>query len=420
MNFKNMHGFAPSSSGSSKLWDPSKVLEIINPDPAYQCITCAGQAPSQGRRCRVAISAPNRKTITDTINEISYLNPNDPRVMSRLSDIAGVALCLRFHQSQKSSILATWRNKIPRTQRVDSDGKSKSPQSEKRKQAQKEILEQMRVLRDLMATMENNWRAAESEYSSDEDETTYPPASFRSTSKSDTERYRAQLHSERLERERLAREQGVRDKRAAEEELLRRQQAQERVKRAERAEKAARERQKAEEQERIDRQHAEKLRKEQQAKAKRDAENAASNERMRQNAKARAEKTAREKREQEQKEQMKWDQSWTRYQEQWITFKISASRNVALRDAIPWPVQTGVFGDVNASTVRTFLKKGLPEGVLRRNMLRKECSKWHPDAIGRWSRAAELTDVERIMIDMICRLVTDEMNLSSKKSSDYF
>ncbi|KAH7323482.1 putative reticulocyte-binding protein 2 like protein a [Rhexocercosporidium sp. MPI-PUGE-AT-0058] len=421
-----MTSFNNFSCGSSKLWDPIASLGIINPDPGYQRITCVGYAPSQGRRCRMAINQHNRQTITETLNEMSYLHPSDPEVVSRLKSIAGTALCIRFHQAQASNILSQWRSKLPKVHRIDSDKNprsSRTSRSQARSYTSEDLQEQLRKLRELMDQLEENLNAQKSDSSSgDESEEDFVPRDYQ------TGNEKNRFERERLEKERKAQEarkrrdteqtrqraqskarkdaQDMREKEKKEQENREREQK--------RAEEAAREREQKKEKER-----KEKERKEQEAKKARDAENAASNERMRQRARERAENAAREKREKEEREQAEWNQAWTRYQDQWLIFKISSSTDRALRDAIPWPVRTGSFSDVNASTVKAFLENALPKDTVRVKLLRKECQKWHPDVTGRWSRAGELTDVERMMIEMICRVVTDQLNSYSGKSSEF-
>ncbi|KAH9211766.1 hypothetical protein DL95DRAFT_392222 [Leptodontidium sp. 2 PMI_412] len=446
-----MTGFSSSYCGSSKLWDPVETLEIINPDPGYQRITCVGYAPSQGRRCRIAINQYNRQTITNTLNEISYLHPSDPNVVSRLRGVAGAALCVRFHQGQASDILSQWRSKLPKVQRTDSEQRPRSSRSQARNQTSKDLQERLRKLRELMDQLEENLEAQKSDCCTDEesDEEIIYEDFQRAKAKDRLERdglekerrdqkarkrrdaeqaadeeqsnqraqarateAKARKEQESTERERINAERIKREAREAEEaakkERIRRQRAQER------AEQEARERELKEEKERID-----KERQEQEAKRKRDAANSASNERIRQRARERAEKAAREKREKEEREQAEWKQAWTRYQDQWVLFKTSPSQHGVLRDVIPWPVKTGLFREVNASAVKAFLENALPAGTLRVKLLRKECQKWHPDVICRWPRAGELTDVERLMLDMICRVVTDQLNSSSGRSSEF-
>ncbi|PVH79924.1 hypothetical protein DL98DRAFT_515809 [Cadophora sp. DSE1049] len=464
-----MARFSNSSRSSQKLWDPTKTLGIINTDPGYEGITCVGYAPSQRRRCRKPINKFNRGVITDTLEEISYLQPNDPTVLSRLKNIAGTALCIQFHQSQASDVLSQWRSKLPKVQKIDCGTKTRTSAGRARNQTWKDLQEQLRKLTELMEEFEENMQGKQCESSSDEeseeetseqdssdytsDEESGGDSSTREYQKKENERKeKERLQRDRLDKERKEREARERretykeqDRRREQERATKAKEERERKEREvkeareaeqaaesernrrrraaeERAEKAARERREREEQEkeRIERERVEKERKDQEdAKRKRDAENAASNERIRQRARERAEKAAREKREKEEREQAEWDQAWVKYQDKWAKFRVSSSGDVDLREAIPWPVKSGLLRDVAFSNVKTFLENSLPKGTDRAKLLRKECQKWHPDSVCRWSRASEMTDSYRMSTDMICKVVTDMLNVSSGRSSDF-
>jgi hypothetical protein len=75
---------------------------------------------------------------------------------------------------------------------------------------------------------------------------------------------------------------------------------------------------------------------------------------------------------------------------------------------------------VNASNVREFLQRAVAkEGNNSSSLLRKECQKWHPDVVDRLLRGVKLTDVDRMMIDMICRVVTELLNKSAGRNSEF-
>lgn len=103
----------------AKLWDPVKILGIINSDPGYQCITCIGFAPSQRRRCRNPINASNRSHIFDVLEDLSYLDPVTPAVTQKLRSIAGSALCVSLHQGQAETVLQKWIDKIDELKALD-------------------------------------------------------------------------------------------------------------------------------------------------------------------------------------------------------------------------------------------------------------------------------------------------------------
>jgi hypothetical protein len=140
---------------------------------------------------------------------------------------------------------------------------------------------------------------------------------------------------------------------------------------------------------------------------------------MRQRAQKVREEREREKREREQKEREEWDQSWKKYQELWVHFKASAPGERNVQDAIPWPVKSGSYRDVTASKVKEFLERAVPMDAHRAKLLRKECLKWHPDMICRLLRGYQLTEVNQMMVDMICRVVTDLLNNSAGRSAEF-
>ncbi|KAK0122558.1 hypothetical protein ONS96_009600 [Cadophora gregata f. sp. sojae] len=157
-----------TSRTSPKIWDPIKILGIINTDPGYQHITCVGYAPSKRRRCRIRINQYNRQRITNTLDEISFLQPNDPAVLSRLKSIAGAALCVRFHQDQASDILEQWRSKLPKVKKISSGTGNRTSGAKEHSQTMKDLQEQLRKLRELMDEVEENIHSQQFESSSDE------------------------------------------------------------------------------------------------------------------------------------------------------------------------------------------------------------------------------------------------------------
>jgi len=69
------------------------------------------------------------------------------------------------------------------------------------------------------------------------------------------------------------------------------------------------------------------------------------------------------------------------------------------------------------------LKEFLQTAVLRyadmAKLMRKECGKWHPDTIRSWVRDFHLTVFDRMMVDMIYRVVTDLLNRSAERSAEF-
>ena len=120
-----------------------------------------------------------------------------------------------------------------------------------------------------------------------------------------------------------------------------------------------------------------------------------------------------------QKEREEWDQSWAKYQDRWVNFRASASREENIRDAIPRPVKSGSYGDVVVSAVQEFMQMAVPRDADTAKLMRKECQKRHPDMVSSWLRGAILTAVDRITVGMICRVVTDVLNKAAGRSSEF-
>jgi hypothetical protein len=375
-----------TSTPKTKLWDPSKTLGIINTDPGYESITCVGHAPTKGRRCRISLRADNREFITDTLNDIAYLRPDSPTVLSRLRAIAGPALCVRYHQGQAGTVVTQWQKKIQqlnpqveerKPQRVKAGKKQESGQD----QSVEDLQEQLREMRELLAKFQE-------EFNSQRHQDRGPGGQEEQAAKNRQEE----------ERKRRKREETEREARRQEKERLEK----------ERLEK-----------ERLKKERLDKEKREREENESREREQAASNERIRQRAQKRREEREREKREKEQKERQEWDQLWTKYQERWVHFRDSASsREGSIRDAIPWPVKSGSYRDVKNSNVKEFLQMAVPRDANVAKLMKKECLKWHPDTIHTWLRGSQLTDVDRMMVDMICRVITGLLDSYAGRSAE--
>ncbi len=393
------------SSERKKLWDPHETLGIINTDPGYNGITCIGYAPTQGRRCRNPIRADNRSFINAVLSEISFLPPDSPVVLSRLQSIVGPALCLNRHQSQAESVMQQWKRKIQqlkrqlesREERTRTPPRNNKQDSEKvQKQSIHEVRARMRELEELLASLKQE---------RDEEDGQCSGQGGREERGTQRRRTAEQTHqtNEEMQREAKRKEKKRKEEERLEEGRLER----------ERLERERRE------EERLERE-----RKEREDTKRRKQEQAAHNERIRQRAQKRREDQEREKREAELREQEEFDQAWSKYQSLWTASRASASNTTSgegnIREAIPWPVKSGSHRDVNASNVREFLQRAVAkEGNNSSSLLRKECQKWHPDVVDRLLRGVKLTDVDRMMIDMICRVVTELLNKSAGRNSEF-
>ena len=385
------------STEREKLWNPSTTLGIINPD--YDCLTCIGYAPSQGRRCRNPIRADNRALITRTLDEIAYLPPDSPAVMSRLRAIAGPALCVRYHQGQAGTVVMQWQRKIQLLKPQIGERKpAKSVQSSRlqepvRDRRVENLKDQLKEMEEAMAKLReeiDNQRHQGQECEGPKERAAKDCQEDERKQWRSAERNREarRKESERLEKERLEKER-------LEKERL--------------------------EKERLEKERLAKEKREKEEKQRREREEAAAKERIRQRAQKLREERERKKREKEQKEREEWDQLWAQYQERWVQFKASASdiREGDLRDGIPWPVKSGSYRDVKDSNVKEFFHNTVSRDGDMVKLVRKECLKWHPDRRRTWLRDGRLSDVDKMMVDMICRVVTELLNGSAGRSSEF-
>ncbi|KAE9365553.1 hypothetical protein N431DRAFT_431006 [Stipitochalara longipes BDJ] len=383
---------ASSSTPTRKLWDPTTTLRIINTDPGYQCITCVGHAPSKGRRCRIAIRSDNRDFITNTLDEIAYLSPSSPAVLSRLRSIAAAGLCVRYHQGQVETVVMQWQRKMQQVQ-VEVESKPQLREQKPRKASRvgkqeyeedvNDLKQQLRELQEMLAQFQEE-RKSQGQYA----------------------RSNEQAEKKKREEERAREEREEREKRAKKEE-------------EERLEKERIEKERKEN-ERKENERKENERRDQEKAKQRAREQAEYNERIRQRAQKIREEREQARRDAEKKAEEEWEQAWTTYQERWVQFRNSTSREGNIRTAIPWPVKSGLYSDVKASNAKEFLEKAAKKDANPSKLLRKECQKWHPDTMDRWLRGVELTVAERMVIDAICRVVTGLLDTYSGRSSELF
>jgi hypothetical protein len=411
-----------------KLWDAAAILEIINPDSGY--FTCSGYAPSEQRRCRNRIGANNRRIITKTSDEISYLRPGSPAVMRRLRTISGPALCRMHNQNQAEKLVMQWQNTIEELEtealeyeeweRQEADRKRAKATKNPKRQASipDQYTNQMREMKDLLNGLREELSSLKREK---ESEKQHQQKERDEKNRVDRERIeRERLRKERLEKERLDKEHTqiarIDKERVERERLEKERREQERLKKEElekeRLEKIRLEKERLE-QERAEREREEKERRdkeerEKQAEQKRQRD--ADNEWIRQNA-------LRKKREKEEKLKAERDQAWSNYQQKWVDFRASAPSEGYIRNIMPWPVLSGSYSDVNASTVKEFYEQAVPSDAERVKVMRKECLKWHPDKVYRMTQESMFTVADRMMIDMIGRQVIAQLSVATGKSA---
>ncbi|KUJ09991.1 uncharacterized protein LY89DRAFT_597226 [Mollisia scopiformis] len=310
----------------------------------------------------------------DTLDEISYLDPASPEVISRLRTIASRALCVRYHQNQADEIVMQWKSSIQQLPGKCEREPTKPMRSSKKQDSVKDesvedMKSQIREMRELLAKLQDK------QQENAEDRRKFDQGQHRQEEQA--------RRADEKERRRRKKEQEEREAKRQEEERL------------------------------------EKERKDRERKEQREREQAAYSERLRQRAQKRREERERERKENEQKEKEQWSQLWTKYEARWVQFKSSASSEAALRDSIPWPVKSGSYRDVKASAVEEFFEKAVPKDSGMAKRLRKECMKWHPDSISRSPHADRFTTTDRMMADMICRVVTSLIDSSAGRSAEF-
>ena len=99
------------SGKTKKRWDPIETLGIINPD--RDCLTCVGYAPSCGRRCRNPINQANRASAFQLLKDLENIDPSTTNIKPQLRRLAGLTLCLRYHQNQVSPVVDEWMSVLP-------------------------------------------------------------------------------------------------------------------------------------------------------------------------------------------------------------------------------------------------------------------------------------------------------------------
>jgi hypothetical protein len=375
MTIHSQHPSNINSLKGTKLWDPATILGIINSDPGYQCITCIGFAPSQRRRCRNPINASNRSYIFDVLENISYLDPAASDVARQLRSIASSALCVRFHQGQANNVLENWFQKIDELKCLE---RRKTPSKRGQNSTSR------CVSSGLVTSFSESFEGQTDE----ELQTLYARMNDELNRRQKAEEKRQQ-QQRRREKERLDRENQESEKQEREE--------QER-------EKQEREKQQREKQQREKRDNEERKR-----RAKQQSEQ---QERARQ-------QTKREEKERKQRTAKK-QKLWAEYEKKWLQFKTSEVKTKRTRQLIPWPVESGLYKDVSAESVKSFLQDVTPKDVSMEKLMRKEARNWHSDTRDRVFNGVVLTEQDVEMMEMICRVVTDLLNDSAKRSSDTF
>ena len=287
---------------TKKRWDPIETLEIINPD--RNCLTCVGYAPSCGRRCRNPINQANRASAFQLLKDLENIDPSTTNIQPQLRRLAGLTLCLRYHQNQVGAVVDEWmgvlpvRNSFKMEETDDSDdelGHLSRNELERMVKEMKEMLERGRKRQE-----DKDRQKCEREREEKE------------------RREKERQEEERQEKERQDKEQEKKERR----ERRRQEKEREEKERQERERKQREEEEKQRErEERKKREKETREKEEQERKEKERRESEERNERVRQRAQRAKEERERKEREKAERERKEWDEIWLLYSKRWDSIK---------------------------------------------------------------------------------------------------
>lgn len=112
------------------------------------------------------------------------------------------------------------------------------------------------------------------------------------------------------------------------------------------------------------------------------------------------------------KERRDWQQAWQSYATKWAAFREAKHEPSTPQQAqllIPWPVKSGRFYDVKVSDVKTFYREACPTAGTPAmfKTMQGESLKWHPDKMRMLYRTCTPGDADKLVIEMICRVVLE-------------
>lgn len=350
------------SGKTKKRWDPIETLEIINPD--RNCLTCVGYAPSCGRRCRNPINQANRASAFQLLKDLENIDPSTTNIQPQLRRLAGLTLCLRYHQNQVGAVVDDWMSVLP----VRNSFKMEETDDSDDELGHLSRNELERMVKEMKEMLERDRKRQE-----DKDQ------QKREREREEKER----REKERQEKERQEKEQEEKERR----ERRRQEKEREEKERQERERKQREEEEKQrEKEERKERKREAREKEEQEKKEKERRESEERNERVRQRAQRAKEERERKEREKAERERKEWDEIWLLYSKRWDSIKIFNIKGTSetLRDIIPWPVKSGRWGDVTDTAVEEFFQKALlatTDASKKSAFMRMECLKWHTDRV---------------------------------------
>lgn len=359
------------SGKTKKRWDPTKTLEITNPD--RNCLTCVGYVPSRGRRCLNPINQANRASAFRLLNNLENIDPSTTNIKPQLCRLAGLTLCLKDHQNQVTAVVDEWMSVLPvrNSFKIEATGNS----DDELGHLSRNELE--RMLKEMKEILECNRKLLECNRKQQENK--------------DRQKRERELEKERQEKERQEKERQEKERQEKEQEEKERRERRRQEKEREERERQERERKQREEEEkqrekeeRKKREREAREKEEQEKKEKERRESEERNERVRQRAQRAKEERERKEREKAETERKEWDEIWLLYSKRWDGMKICTTKATpeTLRDIIPWPVKSGRWGDVTDTAVEEFFQKALPattDASKKSAFMKMECRKWHPD-----------------------------------------
>ncbi|CAI6303486.1 unnamed protein product [Periconia digitata] len=366
------YGSFADSYSTKKHWDPTADLEIINPARGH--MTCVGYAPSCRRRCQNPINQANRASAHRLLESLSYIDVSTTDISAQLRQLAGLTLCVRYHQGQNENMVRTWTKQI---------------RAQKEPDMQESIQELQRLIREaqLLASKisRSSGQSPRQHFPTfSEDETFH-------TKWQEPEQschYQERVKKMQEEEQRRKRQEEIQRK-AREEQNLRRKREEEQ-RQQERDEKE-RQRKKREEEERQKKREEEEIqRKKDEQEARR--EEAREREERKERIRLKGEQVRKEREEkarlQAEKEKQEWSKLWIPYVSRWEEIKKNGAKGTSehLRAVIPWPVKSGDYKDVSDTSVEEFFKKAVPQdanAATKLQYMKAECMKWHTDRVPR-------------------------------------
>jgi len=469
---------ASCSTHNGNTWDPTTILQIINPDRGT--FTCSGYAKTKGRRCWCPIARHNQGAafgILITLTSQPY-NANSARQRQLLEQLAEYCLCVRYHKNQVHEVVEKWRQMLDSWQSTSGSSTSSTTKS-------KTTTEKSAAAPGLgfAPSARSSTMGSGTAYGSNSRTTSWVTDSREAREKremaDEIKRLQAQVAAmqrkeareereaeekvERMRQARLRRERREEESQEEEEERQRREEE-----RKEREEKEQREREEQEERER-----QEQRKRDEEERKQREKE--AHAERIRQQAKKAAADRKRVAAERVAKEEQQWTDAWDRYTEKWVQFKQQQGRSSSsssaspsssssssseglvdnnpsaqyLRDLLPWPTHTGTLKSVTPTTAALFFDHApalLHFAAVKRaatangssdasnacgaaiKFLTAELSqKWHPDKMEIVFRRLEdvrpherdtVTMISQIIIEIRGRLVREHVQLRAGLESE--